>query len=347
MSITQKGSAPPPPEPIGDQAARWDARLRSPDCTDEDRVRFAAWRDADPAHRAAFEQLQSLFVVLNAGLVRADVRRLRDNVVTAVDRRRKRRVWTAAACVAVVVSGVALRAWHAQVGVSDPVERYATQIGQRTTVTLRDGSTVELNAATQMEIRFGDQRRAVQLLAGQAMFQVAKDPLRPFVVRAANREIVAVGTEFDVRLDATSVQVTLLEGKVNVDRSDDRDQAHQSLLPGQQLTASLQTAAPSQPQGQVGAGPEVRIREVNVALVTGWRDGRVFIEDLPLAAAVAEMNRYSQKQIVIEDPKLAALRVNGMFRAGDQDGFVAALQSYFPITAAWRGDSQIALTPRP
>jgi transmembrane sensor len=178
------------------------------------------------------------------------------------------------------------------------------------------------------------------------MFRVAKDPSRPFAVRVANREIVAVGTEFDVRLDATSVQVTLLEGKVNVDRSDDSDPTHQSLLPGQQLTAVLNTAA-IPPIGNVDVAPEVRIREVNVERVTAWRDGRVFVEDQPLADAIEEMNRYSQRQIVVTDATLAAVHVNGVFRAGDQDAFVAVLQSYFPVTVTWRGDSEIVLTPRP
>jgi transmembrane sensor len=346
MSTTQKGPAPPPPGSISEQAGFWDTRLRSPGCTDEDRARFAAWRDADPAHRAAFERLQALFAALNGGLNRADVRGLRDNVVAAVDRRRRRKVWTAAACIALVVGGVATQALHPRIGTLGRVESYSTQIAQRSTVTLRDGSILELNAGSQIEVSFSKQRRAVRLLAGQAMFHVAKDPSRPFVVSAANREIVAVGTEFEVRLDATSVQVTLLEGKVNVDRSGDSDPTHQSLLPGQQLTAALDTAA-LLPKRDASGAPDVRIREVNVERVTAWRDGRVFVEDLPLADAIAEMNRYSRKQIVVTDEALAAIHVNGVFRAGDQDAFVAVLQSYFPVTVSWRGDSEIVLTPRP
>lgn len=344
MSTTRKGSAPPPPEPIGDQAGTWDARLRSPDCTDEDRARFAEWRDADPAHRAEFERLQSLFAAFDAGLSRADVRSFRDNVVAAVDRRRERRRWAAAACLAVVVGAVAFRVWQPLLPAPGRAEIYATEIAQRSTVTLRDGSIVELNAGSRLEVSFSEQRRTVQLVTGQAMFRVAKDPLRPFVVRAANRDIVAVGTEFDVRLDATSVQVTLLEGQVNVERSDDNDPAHQSLIPGQQLTAVLNTIAV--PAVESGAAPEVRIREVNVARVTGWREGRVFIEDRPLAEAIAEMNRYSRKQIVVEDAALAAVRINGTFNAGDQDAFVAVLQSYFPVTVTWRGDAEVVLMPR-
>ncbi|MBL8270473.1 FecR family protein [Steroidobacter sp.] len=343
MSTTQKGPAPPPPEPISEQAGFWDTRLRSPDCTDEDRAHFAAWRDADPAHRAAFERLQTLLATLNAGLNRADVRGLRDNVVTAVERRRRRKVWVAAACLALVVGGVATQALQPQLGGIDNVESYSTQIAQRSTVSLRDGSILELNAGSQIEVSFSEQRRSVRLLAGQAMFRVAKDPSRPFVVRAANREIVAVGTEFDVRLDASSVQVTLLEGKVNVDRSDARDPAHQSLLPGQQLTAVLNSAA-IRPLGAAGNAPDVQIREVNVERVTAWRDGRVFVDDQPLAAAIEEMNRYSQKQIVVHDAALAAVRVNGVFRAGDQEAFVAVLQSYFPVTVSSRGDAEIVLT---
>src|SRR5690606_15701139 len=93
---------------------------------------------------------------------------------------------------------------------------YSTGIGQRSTVTLQDGSIVELNAQTRIKVAFGAERRSVQLLDGQAIFRVAKDASRPFVVHAGDREIIALGTAFDVRLDPSAMRVTLLEGKVAV-----------------------------------------------------------------------------------------------------------------------------------
>jgi transmembrane sensor len=88
------------------------------------------------------------------------------------------------------------------------------------------------------------------------------------------------------------------------------------------------------------------VRDIDIAKVTGWRDGRVFLEDLSLGDAVAEMNKHSAVQIVLSDPSLDRLRVNGMFRAGEQEAFVTALESYFPIKAESRGDNEIALSAR-
>lgn len=316
---------------IADQAGYWDAHLRSPACTEADRAKFADWRDADPAHRAAFEKLQSFSATLSGALNRADVRGLRDSAIAAVNRQRRLRAWAAAACLVLLIGGIAVQApFRSWVSRADHTERYTTQTGQRSTVTLRDGSSIELNARSLVEVRFSETRRDVKLVAGQALFHVAKNRARPFVVRAGDREIVAVGTAFDVRLDNSSVRVTLLEGQVNIDRD--------ILKPGQQLIAAL-----SRPDTAASAN---RVLEVNVSKATSWLEGRVFLDDLPLAEAVAEMNRYSMRQIVVQGEALASLRVNGMFRAGEQEAFVAALETYFPLVAEEQGDSQIILSPK-
>jgi transmembrane sensor len=88
------------------------------------------------------------------------------------------------------------------------------------------------------------------------------------------------------------------------------------------------------------------VRSVDIAKVTGWRVGRMFLEDLTLTDAVAEMNRHSPVQIIVGDPQIAGLRVNGMFRADEQEAFVTALEQYFPINARHNGDTEIILTLR-
>jgi transmembrane sensor len=349
---------------IADEAGYWDARLRAPDCTDADRARFAQWRDGAASHRAAFERLQMLIATLRGEAGRADVRGLRDAAVARVRRRQRRRTWSVAASIAFLVAGAAIwtmlpegKRWdpvHAFAALAQP-DRYATGIGQRSSVTLRDGSTVELNTRTQLEVRFSDTRRSVKLVEGQALFHVAKNPQRPFVVHAGDREIVAVGTEFDVRLDADSVRVTLLEGRVEVERSGPVSSRPQTLDPGQQLVAELasvagkaagtSTLAASAEKRRAAQHGEAVVRTVDVGKFTSWREGRVFFEDLPLGEAVAEMNRYSAIQIKVDDSALSHLHVNGMFRAGEQEAFVAALQDYFLISVTRRGDAEIILAP--
>jgi transmembrane sensor len=364
-------------ESLAKAAGLWDARLRGAVCTDEDRKEFAAWRDADPAHREAFERLQAIVSRLRQERSRADLRAMRDAALALTDRRQKRMRWTAAASVAAVALALLLWTLAPQIaGIGwARASTFSTGTGQRSTVTLQDGSTVELNSKTRIRVAFSGKRRSVVLLEGQAIFQVAKDVQRPFVVQAGDREIVAVGTAFDVRLDSSAVRVTLLEGKVAVTpqggvaalelplpvlspaaepiegrhakvRSISHERRERSdtvyLSPGQQLVANRNVDE----SASVTTPPS--LREIDVEKVTSWREGRVFIEDMTLIQAIAEMNKHSAVQIVLGDQSLEALRINGMFRAGDNEAFAHALETYFhfPIVAERRSETQILLKER-
>ena len=337
------------PTSVADAAGAWDARLRAPDCTDEDRARFAAWRDADPLHQQTFEHLQVIVATLRHERSRADLRALRDEPLRESARHR-RRVWLSTAAAALVIGILVWKSptpdWlrepiEAMVTRMSGAEIYSTSTGQHSTFLLDDGSSIELNARSRIEVRFSDTRRDVTLVEGQAFFNVTKDPRRAFIVHAGDREVLALGTRFDVRLDATSVQVTLLEGKVRVEQSTAMwKRGHEvELTPGKQLVAQLHVA-PAQP-----ALLNV-IRDIDVAKVTGWREGRIYFEDLPLDQAVREMNRHSTVHIRLESPELAELRINGMFKAGEQELFVSALQDYFQIAVQRPGAREIVLTSR-
>jgi transmembrane sensor len=385
-----------------EEAGLWDARLRAPDCTDADRARFAQWRDADSSHWAAFERLQTIVASLRSEMSRADVRALRDAALRARPRHQWRLSLLLAASLAALTMAITvwtelpavmsfaplrnLVAFAGRITGTDSAEQYITAAGQRSTVILRDGSSVELNSRTRVKVDFNETRRSVELIDGQALFHVAKNPHRPFIVRAGNREIVAIGTAFDVRVDATYLRVTLIEGKVAVSKQsllpvaarsvasklatapvasggpDPRRGATQEakidalahsgaegevfLAPGQQLIAPLHWVSDGSAFGNEDSADPGVVRSVDVDKVIGWHDGRVFLEDLTLDEAVAEMNRHSPVQIRVDSPQLERLRVNGMFRAGEQDAFAAALESYFPITAQHNGDTEIILTAR-
>lgn len=344
------------PASIADEAGAWDARLRAPDCTDDDRARFARWRDADPAHRQTFERLQLIVATLRHEQSRADIRALRDEALRAGQHHR-RRMWfaTAAAAVTAIIVGIVVWNGAGPHWLREPIETmvtrlsgahiYSTSTGQRSTFVLDDGSSIELNARSRIEVRFSDYRRDVTLVAGQALFNVAKDLRRPFIVRAGDRQVLAVGTRFDVRLDSRSVQVTLLEGKVRVEQDTAmwKRGPEIELTPGKQLVARLSDAS-AHPSSTKNAGMAADVvRDIDVAKVIGWREGRIYFEDLPLAEAVEEMNRHSTVHIQIESPELAGLRVNGMFKAGEQEVFVSALHEYFQISAERRGAREIVL----
>lgn len=216
-------------------------------------------------------------------------------------------------------------------------ETFETGIGQNSSFVLRDGSSIELNAQSRVRVAFNGRERAVDLVEGQALFEVAEEARRPFVVRAGDRRILALGTRFDVRLDPRTVQVTLIEGAVRVDHGQVEEAR---LTPGMQLLAT--TDAGRGTRGPVGA----TVRSIDVTRVTAWRNGHVFLDDLTLDAAVAEMNKHSPVQIRLGDRSLSTLRIKGMFRAGQQDAFVAALEQSFPIVAVRHRDREIVVSAR-
>lgn len=364
---------------LAEAASHWDARLRAPACGEADRAAFAAWRDADPAHRTEFERLQAILAALHGGRDQLALRRLREDALAQAARHGRRR--SLAALVAGVVVLAVTLAWRvAPDGLRDEVaakwsarllapegsvQHYRTGIGQRSTVSLADGSTVDLNAMTRLDVVFDRDRRSVRLHEGQAIFHVARQPSRPFVVQAGGRKIVAVGTAFDVRVDAASLRVTLIEGKVGVLSAQAVVQARRRgdghppdparrdgpvdeargpadrvyLVAGEQFIAGL-VRQPSE-----YARPAL-VRPVDVGKIIGWREGQLFFEDQSLADAVAEMNKYSAVQIELVDPALAALRVNGMFHTGQQHAFARAVEDYFHVVATTEGERRILLRRR-
>ena len=351
---------------VAEEAGFWDARLRSPDCTDADRAQFAKWRGQSATHSAEFERLQQIVAIARQEVSRADMRALRDAARRAGARRRWRVPAATAAALALIGIGTAFFVQRAKWEPA-PVrsgEQYETQVGQLSTVTLPDGSTVELNAKTLVRIEFTGKQRRVELVSGQALFHVAKNPQRPFIVRAGDREIVAIGTEFDVRRDSSSIRVTLVEGRVAVSRESvsagsgalaspmaiGRELASKAGGAGSVGRPLMQTSnvflEPGQQSITQEASGETQVQSVDVQKIIGWRDGRVTLDDFTLADAVAEMNRHSSRQIRLQDPQLAQLRISGVFRAGEQEAFVSALESYFPITVQRNGDAEIVLTAR-
>ncbi|HEX3869467.1 MAG TPA: FecR domain-containing protein, partial [Pirellulales bacterium] len=221
----------------------------------------------------------------------------------------------------------------------DPnVGDFATRVGERSNIILTDGSTVVLNTDSRIRVAFDGRVRRVQLLAGQAWFEVAKNQPRPFVVEAGDRKVTAHGTAFDVRLeDHDRVQVTLIEGRVSVEAlgtsgaGPNTTSDHEDLLPGDQLVVT-------------GTRPATK-RRTDVTKATSWREGEIIFDDDTLATAIAEVNRYSAKKIVLADARLASLRMSGVFIAGHSDSFVETVTGNFPIKVASDSGGQILLTP--
>src|SRR5690606_39067575 len=146
---------------------------------------------------------------------------------------------------------------------------------------------------------------------GEAMFNVAHDPSRPFIVMAGDEEIRAIGTKFSVRYEGTRVRVTLLEGRVQVSRPKTKDVTVAELEPGERMT--------------VARTEPVAIDRPNIQAVTAWRRGEAIFDDTPLSVAAAEFNRYGGTAIIVNDRDIGALRVSGIFATNDPIEFTYAI----------------------
>jgi transmembrane sensor len=227
----------------------------------------------------------------------------------------------AAATIAVFVRPPAPPAQHlAQAAPPEQRDDYRTAIGERRTVTLRDGSTVTLDTGSAIQVAYRADRRLVRLTEGQALFDVVHDPARPFRVAAGERIVTVLGTRFDVRVSNGETRVLLMRGSIGVSKGTDPASVSADfarLVPGQQLVA--RTGAPD------------RIGHADAATVTAWQRGFVQFDAVTLEAAVAELNRYTTQRIVIHDPRVRRLRISGAFPTGDTDRFLQTLIALYPV----------------
>jgi transmembrane sensor len=327
------------PDGVEEAAAAWDARLRGAKATFRDRRAFHAWLQQDADHQIAHDRLQAALATLRAHAELPELSALRDEARNSVQESRRRRVASfvavcAAAALLLVLGIVARTEPGAEIVArlqGDTI--YATSPDERTRVTLADGSVVTLDSGTRLSARLGKSRRDVTLLAGRALFQVAKDRHRPFVVKAGDRTITALGTVFDVRLSSSELRVTLAEGSVAVRPvHPSRGSTQQILEPHQQLVEGVGTAS-------------AELRTIDTDRALSWADGQVFFEDEPLASAIDEMNQYSRMKIVV-DPAVAGLRINGMFRTSNQAGFLDALQIALPVEVRHEPHGRIFVSRR-
>jgi transmembrane sensor len=318
-------------------AAYWHGVFDDGEPDDAQRERFEAWLAANPSHRAAYASVERAWTGMASAGIDDRILAMRRAALSVASRSRPAWIRTAAIAASIVIAaalaaGIVVRRLPSSV--YPKISEYATQVGERSSINLADGSTVVLNTDSRMKVIFDSQQRRVQLLAGQAWFEVAKNQPRPFIVEAGDRKVIAHGTAFDVRLeDHDRVQITLIEGQVSVEQLNsvgEGPNVGQDLLPGDQLVVT-------------DARPATK-RKTDVIRATSWREGLIIFDDDTLASAVAEVNRYSAKKIVLADPRLASLRMSGVFIAGHRESFVETVTGNFPIKVTVDADGQLRLT---
>lgn len=320
---------------IREEAADWLVEFRTDTPEAAARERFSAWLRGSPQHVQAYLELVALWE--DAGQYDAaksldldgliQLARTDDAVVdlaSALPPKRegktasprgptyRRRPTHLAIAATLTALAIGIGVWF--VRGSETV--YATEIGEQRSIRLSDGSSVELNALSRIRVRLSDHERAVDLLAGEALFRVAKDKARPFVVRSRGASVRAVGTQFDVHQRRDDTVVTVIEGRVAVLASNES---------GELSAGSAGTPAAAASPIELAAGEQTTVgrkviappQRANVATATAWTQQLLIFDATPLTTVAEDFNRFNPRPIVIESPELADFHVSGTFSAVD------------------------------
>jgi transmembrane sensor len=311
------------------EAVAWMARLQAPDRSRELEAGLREWLAKSPANAAEFEKATDLWEELGGVSAAAVLKHRPDTSRPVVTHRRGWLMAGAAACTAALIAAVGM------VALDHPESELSTRVGEHRTVTLSDGSRMALNTDTKVVVESWRDIREVRLERGEAYFEVAKDPKKPFVVIAGRKKVVAIGTAFVVRLEPglqEKVSVVLVEGRVAV--SDVVEPAMEGnsaprpalLAPGERLVASRSDAS-------------IALDRPRIEAVIAWRRGEIVLDNTRLADAILELNRYSAIRLAVPDERIAGLPVSGIFRTGDSESFATAVSSLYDLAVSRQADT--------
>lgn len=317
---------------IASEAAVWVARLHGPDRSHAMERECLEWQARSSAHRLAFERCTDTWqevagLTLTAYADAASRTRWPEGRSHRVNTRRLFLATAAIGCTALS----ALLLWPA-------AETYDTDVGEQRVVVLTDGTRMTLNTATRVRVAMSKAQRNVEVRQGEALFEVAKEPGRPFIVRVSDAHVVATGTAFLVRAmqdtpGEDAFGVTLIEGRVIVQRSGKGDR---SVLAGPVTMAPgerLRVRSLDDDQARAGSSSPARLDRPRVEQLVAWTRGEAAFDAAPLADAVAEMNRYSRTPIQIVGIHPGNhLPVSGVFRTGDNEAFAQAVAALHGLT---------------
>lgn len=357
---------------IMDEAAEWFVEVREGDLDSQGEQRLVNWLRHSPDHIRAYLQVAALWadVPQLVSKQRIDVDTLisyaaqDDNVVSLKDscaRTRREpgggrrtggrwKVFAIAASLCLLAVGLFSVAWLWQ----SRGHTYETGIGEQRSVTLADGSTIDMNARSRIRIRFSERARDVELIEGQALFTVAQDPSRPFVVTSDDTRVRAIGTQFVMYRRKTGTTVTVLEGKVSVLPAV-APQRESPIEPAPRISDAARPASgrSSHEPVYLTAGEQMMMSERHTAppkvidptTATAWTHRQIVFEGSPLTEVVEEFNRYNLRQMVIVSPDLSSVRVSGVFSSTQPESLLRFLREQVGLSVS-QDDGNVAISRR-
>lgn len=336
-------------------AADWVTRCDAGLTAAEQQI-FQDWLGADARHADAFDRLSEAWSVFDRVQEGGVISAVLAGLAKRARQRRTRRIQAAAAAAVIVFAGLLY------VRIAEPASELVREGGGRLAVNdrirrLPDGSVVELKPGAEIAVHYAADARRVTLVKGEAFFRVAKDTARPFFVESQGITVRAVGTAFSVQAQATAVEVVVQEGAVDVGRSTATTSDNNPirlgagqkvvmrallLRPAMRVPATTPAAAPLPPVVE-------NLSEQDIEQHLAWRDNRQEFNGTTLSEAVALLNRQNLTQILIKDPAVGRLRVDGYFRTDNPEAFVRIVEGSFEgqLKAELVDEHTILLQARP
>jgi transmembrane sensor len=337
-------------DPITEQAVDWFMRLQEEDCTQVEREAFEKWLKSDPKHTAAFDKTRKIWDVsaqLAPTVVVPSAQHLQEQQqahqqppepVVAAPYLPQRMAntqprWPAlarVACVSLLIlcSGGYMGWQHDSI--PNSYHRYSAEQAVQH-ITLPDGSEVELNLNSQLSYANYRHHRSVSLSNGEAYFQITHNKEQPFIIKAANGTVTVTGTRFNVWTYQDNVVVAVNEGSVNVNSG----AAEQALTPGMQAR-----------YGADGPQQELTVSKTDTHQTLAWRQGQLILDNLTLAEALPQINRYLSAPLVLTSPAVAKLRIGGIYNTGDIHGMVKMLPNILPVNLKLKNDGSTQIVAR-
>ena len=300
------------------------------------------WVASNPSHQKVLAEMAALWDEISVMNTVRELAPLQNTTRPSPSRR-----WLISAAAVFMLTGLISWQWLSSPG--EPArqvmltEHSQTLVGEQKTVTLADGSKVYLNTDTEIHVTFYPDSRQVALLRGEAHFEVAKDPAKPFTVSAGNNAVTAVGTAFNMQFTRDKAfELTVTEGKVRVSTQLNEPASEQQPKPviareGVMVFAGEKVLVSDK------VSPRESLTQSEIAQSLAWQDGQIVFTGEQLPQALQEISRYTQVKFVIDDDALKTTRVAGYFRVGDIKGLLAALENSFAISSYEGADKTIHL----
>jgi transmembrane sensor len=325
---------------IDDEASIWLVRLDDGNLSAQSRKELKAWLSADKRHQVALKAMADIWNDMDEVLLMLnDEDSLKDVSFWPV----LKPVMLAAS-----ISFLTLFFWLAM-PLNIVKNSYVTLVGQQMDTTFEDGSIIHLNTNSHIETEFSNEKRIIKLIKGEALFEVAHDPNRPFIVYAGDRLVQAIGTKFVVHLESENIHVTVTDGKVKMSKVE-----HNTTLSDikELNSATIQKDDIFIAKGEkvIASGnvvPQItHIKPENIERELSWLNGKLNFDNERLFDVIKEINRYDDIEIVLKDPSLHNIRISGRFDLGDSEALIEAIELSFNIKSQQLDPNKILLTKK-